>query len=211
MPTSLPSALFRRADESSDLAFLRPTPFGRAHRTRNHRRRDPALPRNVARRRRHPGHDEFVDFPSARRNGIRPRRGDRHERARTWGQPAPERLCKVHDLNADPRLPFGDAEFDAAVCCVSVQYLTRPTASLRRPRPRLPRRSAARHHLFQPLLSHQSRRRLADARRQRTPRFGRNLPRRRRRSGRTSRNSTAPRPARRNRSWQLWPAAPDPK
>ena len=32
----------------------------------------------------------------------------------------------VHDLNRDPRLPFGDAQFDAIVCAVSVQYLTRP-------------------------------------------------------------------------------------
>lgn len=32
----------------------------------------------------------------------------------------------VHDLNAQPRLPFADAAFDAAVCAVSVQYLTRP-------------------------------------------------------------------------------------
>ena len=32
----------------------------------------------------------------------------------------------VHDLNADPRLPFPDASFDAATCCVSVDYLTRP-------------------------------------------------------------------------------------
>jgi SAM-dependent methyltransferase len=32
----------------------------------------------------------------------------------------------VHDLNAEPRLPFGDGAFDAAVCCVSVDYLTRP-------------------------------------------------------------------------------------
>jgi hypothetical protein len=32
----------------------------------------------------------------------------------------------VHDLNADPRLPFADASFDAAVCCVSVDYLVRP-------------------------------------------------------------------------------------
>ena len=32
----------------------------------------------------------------------------------------------VHDLNADPRLPFVDASFDAAVCCVSVDYLVRP-------------------------------------------------------------------------------------
>jgi SAM-dependent methyltransferase len=32
----------------------------------------------------------------------------------------------VHDLNTDPRLPFGDDTFDAVVCCVSVDYLTRP-------------------------------------------------------------------------------------
>lgn len=32
----------------------------------------------------------------------------------------------VHDLNADPRLPFAGASFDAVVCCVSVDYLTRP-------------------------------------------------------------------------------------
>jgi SAM-dependent methyltransferase len=32
----------------------------------------------------------------------------------------------VHDLNDDPRLPFPDASFDAAVCCVSVDYLIRP-------------------------------------------------------------------------------------
>ncbi len=32
----------------------------------------------------------------------------------------------VHDLNADPVLPFETESFDAAVCCVSVDYLTRP-------------------------------------------------------------------------------------
>jgi SAM-dependent methyltransferase len=32
----------------------------------------------------------------------------------------------VHDLNQDPVLPFADASFDAAVCCVSVDYLVRP-------------------------------------------------------------------------------------
>jgi SAM-dependent methyltransferase len=32
----------------------------------------------------------------------------------------------VHDLNADPTMPFEDASFDAAVCCVSVDYLVRP-------------------------------------------------------------------------------------
>ena len=32
----------------------------------------------------------------------------------------------VHDLNAQPDLPFTDASFDAVVCCVSVDYLVRP-------------------------------------------------------------------------------------
>jgi SAM-dependent methyltransferase len=32
----------------------------------------------------------------------------------------------LHDLNADPVLPFADGSFDSAVCCVSVDYLTRP-------------------------------------------------------------------------------------
>ena len=32
----------------------------------------------------------------------------------------------VHDLNVEPRLPFADDTFDAAVCCVSVDYLARP-------------------------------------------------------------------------------------
>jgi SAM-dependent methyltransferase len=32
----------------------------------------------------------------------------------------------VHDLNADPRLPFPDQAFDAVVCCASIDYLTRP-------------------------------------------------------------------------------------
>lgn len=32
----------------------------------------------------------------------------------------------IHDLNADPCLPFAADSFDAAVCCVSVDYLVRP-------------------------------------------------------------------------------------
>lgn len=32
----------------------------------------------------------------------------------------------VHDLNTDPNLPFGDGSFDAATCCVSVDYLVHP-------------------------------------------------------------------------------------
>ena len=37
----------------------------------------------------------------------------------------------VHDLNADPVLPFGDESFDAVVCCVSVDYLVQPVPVFR--------------------------------------------------------------------------------
>jgi len=37
----------------------------------------------------------------------------------------------VHDLNRDPRLPYGDAEFDGAGLCVSIDYLTQPVVVLR--------------------------------------------------------------------------------
>lgn len=38
---------------------------------------------------------------------------------------------RVHDLNRDPRLPFPDASFDAALCSLSLEYLTRPLTVLR--------------------------------------------------------------------------------
>jgi len=37
----------------------------------------------------------------------------------------------VQNLNAEPRLPFGDAEFDGVGICVSIDYLTRPGEVLR--------------------------------------------------------------------------------
>ncbi len=37
----------------------------------------------------------------------------------------------VHDLNTDPSLPFDDATFDDATCCVSVDYLIHPIAVFR--------------------------------------------------------------------------------
>jgi SAM-dependent methyltransferase len=36
----------------------------------------------------------------------------------------------VHDLNADPRVPLPDEDVDAVVCCVSIDYLTRPVEVL---------------------------------------------------------------------------------
>ena len=37
----------------------------------------------------------------------------------------------VHDINRDPRLPFGDREFDGAMCAVSIQYVTHPVLVFR--------------------------------------------------------------------------------
>ncbi len=37
----------------------------------------------------------------------------------------------VQNLNANPTLPFADGEFDAALCTVSVQYMTRPVEIFR--------------------------------------------------------------------------------
>lgn len=37
----------------------------------------------------------------------------------------------IHDLNADPKLPFEDASFDGCILAVSIQYLTQPEAVFR--------------------------------------------------------------------------------
>jgi SAM-dependent methyltransferase len=37
----------------------------------------------------------------------------------------------LQNLNANPTLPYADDEFDAAVCCVSVQYLQKPVEVFR--------------------------------------------------------------------------------
>ncbi|MGH7334614.1 MAG: class I SAM-dependent methyltransferase [Candidatus Rokuibacteriota bacterium] len=37
----------------------------------------------------------------------------------------------IHDLNRVPRLPFGDQEFDAAMCAVSIQYVLHPVLVFR--------------------------------------------------------------------------------
>ena len=41
------------------------------------------------------------------------------------GNPRLDRAL-VHDINANAKLPFGDASFDAAVVTVSIQYIVRP-------------------------------------------------------------------------------------
>ncbi len=40
----------------------------------------------------------------------------------------------VHDVNREPRLPFDDAQFDGAMCAVSIQYVIHPLRLLRETR-----------------------------------------------------------------------------
>ncbi len=49
--------------------------------------------------------------------GMNPAELAANEQATSWVR---------HDLNTEPVLPFADEEFDAVVCCVSVDYLARP-------------------------------------------------------------------------------------
>ena len=59
------------------------------------------------------------EFPRKRLVGLGMNAGEMRD------NPALDRWV-VHDINTDPRLPFGDQSFDAAVVTVSVQYMTRP-------------------------------------------------------------------------------------
>ena len=76
----------------------------------------------------------------------------------------------VHDLNADPQLPFETASFDAVVICVSIQYLTRAPRGAARSRAGRAPWGPGGYHVLESLLPDESRRDLADARRWRTSR-----------------------------------------
>ncbi|HZF68928.1 MAG TPA: methyltransferase domain-containing protein [Gemmatirosa sp.] len=130
MPADLPAAAFRRHDESPDAAFY-------------------AAPRFVT-------HidDAAVAAVTALYRELLPAGGAVLDCMSSWVSHLPDDVAyarvaglgmnaeelaanprltewQVQDLNAHPRLPHGDGEFDGAGCCVSVQYLTRPEAVFR--------------------------------------------------------------------------------
>ena len=125
MSQVLPAELFRRADESSDSDFYR-QPRLVAH-------IEPETIEAVTRLYREllPPGGAILDMMSSWISHLPAEIQFARVAATGMNQrelAANARLTdfKVHDLNADPKLPFGDAEFDAVTCCVSVQYLTRP-------------------------------------------------------------------------------------
>lgn len=125
MSVVLPAELFQRADESSDLDFYR-QPRLVAHIELETIEAVTKLYRELL----PPGGAILdmmsswishlpaeVDFARVAATGMNGRELEANPRLTDY---------KVHDLNADPQLPFEDASFDAVTCCVSVQYLTRP-------------------------------------------------------------------------------------
>ena len=125
MSTKLPAELFRRFDESSDAQFYA-TPRLVAH-------IEPETIEAVTRLYRELllENGEILDLMSSWISHLPPEMN--FARVAATGMNGREleanpRLSDfaVHDLNANPKLPFEDAAFDAALCCVSVQYLTRP-------------------------------------------------------------------------------------
>lgn len=129
-PAALPAAAFRRYDEASDGAFY-------------------GAPRFVT-------HidDGAIGAVTALYRELLPAGGDVLDLMSSWVSHLPDDVAygrvaglgmnadelganprltewRVQDLNADPRLPYGDAEFDGAGCCVSVQYLVRPVEVFR--------------------------------------------------------------------------------
>ncbi len=93
----------------------------------------------------------------------------------------------VQDLNRDPVLPPDAACFDAALCCVGVQYLQRPVEVFAAVRARPAAGRAVLRQLLQPLLSDQGGGGVARARRRRPRAAGADVSRARRlRHGRPS-------------------------
>ena len=75
----------------------------------------------------------------------------------------------VHDLNADPVLPFADDAFDHATCCVSVDYLTRPVEVFRDVARVVRARWAVRVHVLEPPVPDEGDPRLAALRERGAP------------------------------------------
>ena len=63
----------------------------------------------------------------------------------------------VHDLNAWPTMPFPDDRFDAATCCVSIDYLVRPIDVLREVARVVKPHGTVVLHLLEPVLPDQGR------------------------------------------------------
>ena len=122
---ALPPEAFRRADESPDAQFYR------VPRLVTHINAGAVAAVTDLYRAHVPEGGAVLDLMSSWVSHLPPEA--RYARVAGLGMNAEElaanpRLTQwtVQSLNDDPALPYAEAAFDAALCCVSVQYLTRP-------------------------------------------------------------------------------------
>ena len=127
---SLSPELFRRADESNDLLFYAQP------RLVTHIEDDTIAAVTALYRELLPPGGAILDLMSSWVSHLPPEMS--FGRVAATGMNAREleanpRLSDfvVHNFNANQTLPFESAAFDALLCCVSVQYLTRPVEVMR--------------------------------------------------------------------------------
>lgn len=126
-PAPLPPGYFRRYDETSDEAFYSLPRFV-VHIDDGARRALTALLAKLL-----PPGGVYLDLMSSWRSHLpdtaRPARvvGLGMNAAEMADNPQLDGYL-VHNLNETPTLPLATAEFDAAICTVSVQYMTQPLA-----------------------------------------------------------------------------------
>ncbi|MEM0961412.1 MAG: methyltransferase domain-containing protein [Bacteroidota bacterium] len=125
MPETLPPAAFRRADETDDARFYA-TPRLVQHIDDDAQAAVTALYRDLV-----PAGAGVLDLMSSWVSHLP--EDVAYGRVSGLGMNAVEleanpRLTerRVQSLNANSALPYASGSFDAALCCVSVQYLTRP-------------------------------------------------------------------------------------
>jgi SAM-dependent methyltransferase len=130
MTTSIPEEAFRRVDETPDEEFYRMPRFV------THIDASAIAAVTGLYRRFFPPHGAILDLMSSWVSHLPPEA--EYSRVVGVGMNAQELAENpfldefyVQNLNQDPVLPFGEAEFDGAAICVSVQYLTHPVEVLR--------------------------------------------------------------------------------
>jgi Methyltransferase domain len=126
----LPSDAFRRLDETPDADFYRQARFV------THIDEGAIAAVTQLYRERFPPGGAVLDVMSSWVSHLPPEVAYRHVAGLGMNRDelaANPRLDSwvVHDLNTDPCLPFADGAFDAAGCCVSIDYLVHPVKVLR--------------------------------------------------------------------------------
>jgi SAM-dependent methyltransferase len=130
IPDAFPPAYFSRRDESDDRLFYQALPTAEYLDIRAHRALGDLLLELLR-----PG-GAILDLMGGRQSHLPAGLGPRRVvglglNAVDMAQNTQLDEFVVRDLNREPILPFGAAEFDAVLCTAAIQYLTRPVPVFR--------------------------------------------------------------------------------